>query len=127
MYKVVKAIIISATALQLWQIATPVFAQESANDAVQSWLTLDKDFRQAIVDEISARRGLDAKVQDPDSLVHSARDITEALAVSCGIAGTCAQAIGQGEELKPLPGYTEEQGMKNAEAIHRMKMGVSGQ
>jgi len=127
MYKVLKAIIISATALQLWQIATPALAQDSASDAVQSWLTLDQDFRQAIVDEISVARGLDAKVQNPDLLVRSAKDIAEALAVSCGIAGTCASTIGQGEELEPPPGYTEEQGMKNAQAIHRMKMGVSGQ
>lgn len=124
MCKISKAIIISASVLLLWQVAAPVLAQESANDVVQSWLTLDQDFRQAIVDEISVSRGLDAKVQDPDSLVHSAQDITEALAVSCSIAGTCAKAIGQGEELPELPGYTVEQGMKNAQAIHRMKMGV---
>lgn len=119
-----KAIIISAAALQLWQFAALAFAQESASDGVESWRALDEDFRQAIVEVISARRGLDPNDQNPDWLIRSAEDIAEALRVSCDLSGACADADGLstlGENLISFPDYDEEQGVLNAEMIRRMK------
>lgn len=116
------------TALLVWLVGVPVFAQESLNDGVEAWRQLDEDFRQAIVEEISARRGLDPNAQNPDWLIQSAEDIEEALRVSCEISGElCTDEVGQGEELKPLPGYTVEQGFANGEAIRRAKSGGDGQ
>jgi hypothetical protein len=112
------------TALLMGLMAAPVFA----NDGVEAWRQLDEDFRQAIVEEISARRGLDPNHQNPDWLIQTAEDIAEALRVSCEISGgTCSDVIGQGGELEPLPGYTVEQGLENGKAIRRAKSGFDGQ
>jgi hypothetical protein len=119
---------IAPTVLLAWLIAAPVFAQDTSNDGVEAWRALDEEFRQAMVEEISARRGLDANDQNPDWLIQSAEDIEEALTVSCEISGdSCAGLIGDGEELDPPPGYTAEQGFAIGEAIRRAKSGLDEQ
>lgn len=112
-----------------WLIAAPVLAQGSPDDRAEAWRTLDEGVRQAIVEEISARRGLDPDDQNPDWLIQSAEDIEEALRVSCEISGgtSCAVVLGDGEVLMPPPGYTPQQGRMAGEAIRRAKSGIDGQ
>jgi len=49
-----------AVAILVYLIVTPVFAQQTRNDQTEAWRAIDEEFRQAIVEEISLRRGLDA-------------------------------------------------------------------
>lgn len=126
MCKVIKAILISATALHLSQFSAPLLARDTPREGVEAWRTLDEDFRQAIVDEISKRRGLNANSQRPDTLIRSPRGIAEALQVSCDLSGECADKKGRatlGKNLKSLPDYDEQQGLRNAQIIMRMKRG----
>lgn len=110
----------------LLMIPLPLLSQQSADDGVEAWYTLDSEFRQAIIDEILARRGLGSNIDDPDELIGSAEDIREALRVSCDISGACADEASRatlGENLRSLPTYDEQEGLRNAEIIRNMKRG----
>lgn len=125
MYKLSKAIIIS-TALLLMQFAVSAPAQEFTDATVEAWRALDEGFRQAMVEEMSADRGVDPNDQNPDWFIESAEDIADALRLSCDLSGACADESGRatlGENLGSFPDYDEEQGLRNAEAILRIKAG----
>lgn len=91
---------------------------EDDDPAVAEWESLDEEFRQAMMDEISARRGLATSPASADELIRSADDIREALQVSCDISGACPS-----EPLLAFPEYDEQQGRENAEKILRQKAG----
>ncbi len=122
MYKFSKLLLIALIASVLWQDVTPVFAQDSPNDGIKAWRELDEELRQAIVEVIAARRGLDPNVQNPDWLIRSAEDIAEALRVSCDLSGACDDAR-LGENLISFPEYDEQEGRLNAQRIRRNKAG----
>ena len=114
--------------LSLGSLTIAAVAQESSSDAnaTEAWRTLDEDFRRAVVAEILVRRGIDSSDQDPESLIVSAEDIAEALKVSCELSGACADQSGRatlGANLQTFPDYDEAEGLRNAEAILRKKMG----
>lgn len=101
-------------------------AQQADDDEAEAWRALDTDFRQAIIDEIMARRGLAGHIDNADELVKSAEDIQEALLVSCELSGACADEAGRatlGEQLRSLPAYDELEGLRNSHLILRMKSG----
>lgn len=104
----------------------PALAQQSAGAGVDTWRSLDEDFRQAIVDEISRRRGLDPNSQNPDWLIRTPEDISEVLRASCDISGACAEEEDRetlAEYLGSFPEYDEQQGLLNAASLRRMKSG----
>ncbi len=122
MYKFSKLLLIAIIASVLSPDVVAVFAQESPNDGIEAWRELDEELRQAIVEVIAARRGLDPNVQNPDSLIRSAEDIAEALGVSCELSGACGDDR-LGENLISFPEYDEQEGRLNAQRILRRKMG----
>lgn len=118
------AIAASVVLLLALVICTPVLAEEASDDGAEAWRAVDEELRQAMVEEISARRGLDARDQNPDWLIQSAEDIEEALRVSCEISSdACSDLVADGAQLEPPPGYTVEQGIANARAIQLAKSG----
>ena len=122
MYNLSKLLLIAMIASVLSQDVTPVFAQESPDNGIEAWRKLDEELRQAIVEVIAARRGLDPNVQNPDSLIRSAEDIAEALRVSCELSGACFDDR-LGENLISFPDYDEQEARLNAQRILRRKMG----
>lgn len=123
MKKTSKVISVAAVAV-LGQFSTNATAQDTPGHGVALWQALDEELRQAIVEEISARRGLDPNGQNPDWLIRSSEDIAEVLRVSCDFSGACADADGRatlGENLTSFPSYDEQQGLLNAASIRRMK------
>lgn len=124
-----KKMVVAAAAASLMSLVliNPSRAQESIDDtAVEEWRALNEEFRQTVVEEMSSARGLDPNNQNPDWLIKSANDISDALRISCDISGACADEDGLstlGQNLGSFPEYDEEQGLRNAEAIRRIKNG----
>lgn len=125
MFKNSKLIIVLLTVISVCQGTVNVSAQETQYDDLSAWHALDEEIRQVMIEEISARRALDANDQNPDWLIRSVTDIQEAIILSCELSsGSCQDTIGQGEEL-PLPaGYTAERGLEAGETIRRFKSGI---
>lgn len=115
----------TAMVMLLAQIALPidVQAEETPMD-LQEWGQLVDDMRQAIIEELSARRGLDASSQNLEWLVRSTDDMKEAALISCEISGACLDEAGRAnlaDNLGSFPDYDIEQGKRNAEQIWRLK------
>lgn len=91
--------ITKAAFVLLLQAPAPLLAQQASDDGVEEWRAIDAEFRQAIIDEVAARRGLAGNIDDPDELIRSADDIREVLRVSCELAGTCDD-----ESFRATPG-----------------------
>jgi hypothetical protein len=108
----------------LLQAPALVLAQQASSDDTNEWRTLDADLRQAVIDEIVARRGLSGNIENADELITSADDIREALRISCDFSGACGEPGGQarlGEQVKTFPDYDEQEGLRNAEFILNLK------
>lgn len=107
-------------------VPTLLPAEDEYENNLENWRALDSEFRQAMIDEILARRGLTGSVDSAGDLIRSAEDIREALLVSCELSGACADEAGLatlGERLRSFPEYDEEEGSRNAEIVLRLKSG----
>lgn len=116
----------SAAFILVLHFSAPLLAQQVAGVDAWEWSTLDADFRQAIIDEMAARRGLAGGIENVDELIRSTEDIREVLRLSCELSGACADGAGRatlGENLISFPDYAEEQGLRNAEIILNRKRG----
>jgi hypothetical protein len=83
-------------------------------------------FRQAMIDELLDRRGLNSSIDTADGLIRTAEDIREALRLSCDFSGACADESGRatlGEQLTTLPETDEQQDLRNAEILRDMRNG----
>lgn len=108
----------SAALVLLSTMPLPLPAEETQDDGVVAWRELDTALRQAVIDEVVARRGLAKNVDNADELIRTTEDISEALQISCDLTSACTD-----EQLKTLPDYDEQQGLRNAEIIMNMKRG----
>lgn len=118
--------ILAAVMGLLLPVSGPLSAQQTSNDEVEAWRALDSEFKQAIIDEIVAKRGVAGEIDNADDLIRSAEDIRDALRVSCDLSAACADEAGRatlGEVLRSLPAYDEQEGLRNAEIIRSMKRG----
>lgn len=117
---------IHGATILLLAVPVPLFAQHSTDSPVEKWKSLDDDFRQAIVEEFTIRRGLDSDIDSTDDLIKTAEDIKEVLQISCVLADACGSESDQstlGEQLKSFPEYDELQGLLNSSIILGQKYG----
>ena len=104
--------------------SAPLLAQQDAG--VEAWREVDMAFRQAMIDELLDRRGLNSSIDTADELIRTAEDIREALRLSCDFSGACADESGRatlGEQLTTLPETDEQQDLRNAEILRDMRNG----